>query len=460
MQSQSGVTTFLNDVMDYYQPGLYTTIPFHDGPDTDPHIYFKSTKVTFITANFIATDLRNIGEYILKVNATSDTIHLFAVHLKADDGLTYQSQRRAEATVLRNYLAALPAGTKFMVMGDFNFYSSADSGFVKLTESEANNNGRLKDPINQVGAWHDSPAFALYDTQSPRTASFGGGSPGGMDDRFDFIFTSCSSLDSNTITTSYKAYGNDGNHLNVAINLLPNAAVPDSVANALDSASDHIPVMCDFRFTNASGLGAFTHISPVNSASNQAIGGMLTWHSSPGAASYDVYLGTSNPPTTKVSAAQTDTTYAYASLLNDTTYYWKIVAANTGGSIDATGSPWSFTTILATPGAFNLTSPGNSATNQPIAGSLSWQSSINATGYDVYLDTNNPPVTVVSSNQPGTTYSYGGLSNSTAYYWKIVAKNTGGNTFQPVRPGISRQSLQRRAHSICRVRAMARQLSR
>jgi|GEM_PF-1097365 len=428
MTSQSGVNTFLNDVMDYYQPGLYTTIPFHDGPDTDPHIYFKTTKVTFITANFIPTALRNIGEYILKVNATSDTIHLFAVHLKADQGLQYESSRRAEATVLRNYLTALPAGTKFMVMGDFNFYWSTDSGFVKLTESEANNNGRLKDPINQVGYWHDNASYELYHTQSPRTRSFGGGSTGGMDDRFDFILTSISSLDGNTIVSSYKAYGNDGNHLNDSINRLPNTAVPDSVANGLEYASDHLPVMCDFQFSNASLPGSFVQISPSNAASNQPINGTLTWHSASGATSYDVYLGTSNPPTTKVSAAQTDTTYAYASLSNNTTYYWKIVAKTGSGSMDATGSPWSFTTIVAAPGAFNLTGPSNSATNQAIAGSLSWQSSTNATGYDVYLDMNNPPVTVVSSNQPGTSYSYSGLSNSTAYYWKIVAKNTGGNT--------------------------------
>jgi len=77
MVSQTGVNTFLNDVLNYYQPGLYATIPFHDGPDTDPHIFFKTSKITLIATNFIATALRNLGEFVLRFNSTSDPLHLF-----------------------------------------------------------------------------------------------------------------------------------------------------------------------------------------------------------------------------------------------------------------------------------------------------------------------------------------------------------------------------------------------
>lgn len=430
MTSQTGVDTFLNNVLNYYQSGLYSTIPFHhQGTDTDPHIFYKSSEVTFLSASYFMMEdnLRPVGVYMVKDNATGDTMRLYAVHLKASEG--YESNRLAEATAIRDTLNNLPVGTKFMVMGDFNFYkSSTEPGFTKLTESETNNNGRLKDPINQVGDWHDNAAYAPYHTQSPRLTQFGGGASGGLDDRFDFILTSYSSLDNNTIVSSYKAYGNDGNHLNDNINHLPNTAVPDSVANGLYYASDHLPVICDFQFSNTSLPGSFVQISPVNTASNQAVSGVLSWHSSSGATSYDVYLGTSNPPTTKVSAAQTDTTYAYASLLNNTTYYWKIVARNSSGSVDATGSPWSFVTIVAAPGSFGIVSPLNEATDQPISGTLTWQSSANAVTYDVYLDTMNPPSTVVSTNQTGTTYSYGGLLKSTSYFWKVMAKNAGGTT--------------------------------
>jgi hypothetical protein len=422
MTSQTGVNTFLNSVLNYYQPGSYSTISFHDGPDTDPHIYFKTSKVTFIDTNFISTALRNIGEFIIKINSSSDTLHLFAVHLKASSGSSNEQLRLAEATILRNYTNNLPSGTKFMIMGDFNMYTSDEPAFVKLTESEADNDGRTKDPINQLGNWNSNIAFAPYHTQSPRVRAFGGGSTGGMDDRFDLILTSYSSLDSNTIVSSYKAYGNDGNHLNDSINKLPNAAVPDSVANGLHYASDHIPVICDFKF-GTSSIGSFSLSSPSNGATNRTIAGTLSWTTSAGATGYDVYLGTSNPPTTKVSSNQPGISYSYSGLSNSTSYYWKVVAKNSTDSITATGSPWSFTTIIAPPAAFSMASPANGATSQSVSGTLTWLTSTNATGYDVYLGTTNPPTSKVSSNQPSTSLNYVGLLNNTLYYWKIVARN-------------------------------------
>ncbi|MBI5475230.1 MAG: CehA/McbA family metallohydrolase [Ignavibacteriales bacterium] len=169
---------------------------------------------------------------------------------------------------------------------------------------------------------------------------------------------------------------------------------------------------------------AYNLLSPVNAATNQLVNGSLTWQSSAGATSYDVYLGKTNPPAIKVSADQTTTTYNYSGLSNGTIYYWKVTAKNSNGSVDAISSPWNFTTVMASPVAFNMQSPANGATNQPIAGSLFWQSSTNATGYDVYLGISNPPVNKVSSNQIATNYAYSGLMNNTLYYWKIVARNS------------------------------------
>src|ERR1051326_4929583 len=173
---------------------------------------------------------------------------------------------------------------------------------------------------------------------------------------------------------------------------------------------------------------AFSQSSPANAAVNQSVSGTLSWQSSSGATQYDVYLDGSNPPTTIVSANQAGTSYAYSGLSTSSTYYWKIVAKNVTGSTTATGAPWNFTTIPPSPGAFTLVSPASGATGQSLSGTLSWQSSTNATQYDVYLGTVNPPTTVVSPNQAGTSYPYTGLSNGTVYYWKVVAKNSGGST--------------------------------
>lgn len=174
--------------------------------------------------------------------------------------------------------------------------------------------------------------------------------------------------------------------------------------------------------------GSFVQLSPSNVSTDQPVNGTLTWQTSPNATQYDVYLDTANPPTTIVSANQASTSYGYSGLMNTTTYYWKIVAKNGNGQTTSSGSPWSFTTIVASPGSFDLLSPSNNATNQPVNGTLLWQASPNATQYDVYLDSINPPVTVVSANQETTSYSYSGLTNGTTYYWKVVAKNVGGQT--------------------------------
>jgi SPRY domain len=80
------------------------------------------------------------------------------------------------------------------------------------------------------------------------------------------------------------------------------------------------------------------------------------------------------------------------------------------------------------PGAFALASPANASTDRGISGTLRWDAADNADNYDVYLDTHNPPTTLVSTNQTDLSYYYDGLDLDTVYYWKVVAKNSIGNT--------------------------------
>ena len=61
------------------------------------------------------------------------------------------------------------------------------------------------------------------------------------------ILTS-SSMSGSILTSTYTSCGNDGNHFNDSNNRLPSTAVPDSVANALHYAADHLPVYSDFIF--------------------------------------------------------------------------------------------------------------------------------------------------------------------------------------------------------------------
>ncbi|MDI6803782.1 MAG: fibronectin type III domain-containing protein [Bacteroidota bacterium] len=424
MLSQTGVTTFLNEVMNKYQVGLYSTVPFNDGPDTDNSFYYKSDKITYIGAQYINTALRRIAEYTFQHNNSGEVIKIYSLHLKASATTNDENKRLAEVTILRNHMNALPANTNFIVGGDFNIYKSTEPAYQKLIGSEADNDGRCYDPKTLTGTWNQS-GYAIHHTQSPRVRAFGGGSNGGMDDRFDMLLNSWSLTD-NLISASYKAYGNDGNHYNDSINRLPNTAVPDSVAHGLHYAADHIPVVAKYVFQS---LSAFNLLTPTNNSIDQSISGLLTWQASTGATGYDVYLGTVNPPTTIVSINQTGTSYPYSGTTYNTTYYWKVVAKNSTNTLEATGSPWNFKTIaLPAPGSFNLSLPTDGAINQPRSGNLTWSSSSLAAGYDVYLDTLNNPLTIVSSNQTATSFEYQNLISGRTYYWKVIAKNATGTT--------------------------------
>ena len=72
-------------------------------------------------------------------------------------------------------------------------------------------------------------------------------------------------------------------------------------------------------------------------------------------------------------------------------------------------------------------SPANGATGVSTSADLSWGSAAGATGYDVYFGTSaNPPQ--VSTNQAGTSYDPGSLSNSTTYFWRVDSVNANGTT--------------------------------
>ena len=79
-----------------------------------------------------------------------------------------------------------------------------------------------------------------------------------------------------------------------------------------------------------------------------------------------------------------------------------------------------------TPGVVSDPSPSNQAANVSTNPTLSWTSSANTNSYDVYFGTSSNPPYV--GNTTSTSYASPGLSNSTTYYWKIVAKNSCGNS--------------------------------
>jgi len=103
----------------------------------------------------------------------------------------------------------------------------------------------------------------------------------------------------------------------------------------------------------------FTLISPVNGAITQPLTGQLVWGKSLRAEFYDVYLDDVNPPVTKVSTLQTETTYTYSGIMPNLTYYWKVAAQNDTGVVEGSTSSaiWSFETEIWDAGATAIIKP-------------------------------------------------------------------------------------------------------
>ncbi|MFQ5707612.1 MAG: endonuclease/exonuclease/phosphatase family protein, partial [bacterium] len=263
LDSQGAQMTFLNEVLNFEHADVYQRSPFVNGPDTDNSLYYKKERVTLVGNSQIKTDLRDFSEYTLSAGTLE--FKIVSVHLKAGQELDNENQRFNEATILRKHLDRLPANSNFIVAGDFNLSSSSELAFQELTGSEMDNDGRLWDPLDAIGTWHNNPLFATLHTQSTRDSVFDDGSSGGLDDRYDLLLISKSlSVQESMflLPETYTAFGNDGRHFNLAIIDRINTAVPDSVARALYFASDHLPVYADFVVDRVTTVATFDGQQP------------------------------------------------------------------------------------------------------------------------------------------------------------------------------------------------------
>lgn len=256
MQSQAGVNLFLSDVLNTLEPGQWAAAPFTDGNDTDNALFYKPARVTFLGQRsfYVSVDgTRLVNEYRLRPAGYSGSASEFIVlsqHLKASTGSTNEAQRLREATGIRDTMNAYPAGTPAILMGDFNIYSGAEAAFLKFKESQANNNGRLYDPLNAPAITWNTGSLAGIHTQSPCNTCPGGWATGGLDDRFDMFLPTYAWNDGQgyeLIPATYRSIGNDGLHYNLNITDAPVIPEGAAYASALLNASDHLPIRVDLR---------------------------------------------------------------------------------------------------------------------------------------------------------------------------------------------------------------------
>ncbi|MBM3319698.1 MAG: endonuclease/exonuclease/phosphatase family protein [Candidatus Eisenbacteria bacterium] len=263
MNGQSGVNAFLADVLEFVEPGVWSAGPFHDGFDTDRALFYRTGAIEVLGYGWLDTALRDIDWWHVRLPESGEEVRIYTLHLKASQGSDNEAKRLAECTILRNALDTLDADLPFVVAGDFNIYTASESAYQHLVLEGP---GRLYDPIDQEGDWHDNAAYASIHTQSTRTTSFGGGATGGMDDRFDMILASVEMLDGVGLeidADTYIAFGNDGAHLNQSIIQGGNAAVPPEVAEALHQSSDHVPLLAVLRAETSTSVAGAVLAAPL-----------------------------------------------------------------------------------------------------------------------------------------------------------------------------------------------------
>ena len=256
LTSFNGGALIKNNALNVNGVSNYSSAIFYDGPDTDNLLFYDNTKLGLHSQKQIPTALRDISEYVLyykdpNLSMTQDTtfLNFYSLHLKAGNDPSDANLRTIEAEVLKTYLANSGKNSRLFVGGDFNFYNNSDLACQEVLNGQGIT---LYDPINRMGSWHNNAGYKKYHTQSTRqsTGGYAGGSYGGMDDRFDFIFVSNDVLYGSEgvhyVDDSYEAVGQDGLRFNQDIHIPANVAVDQSLANSLFYMSDHLPVSLEF----------------------------------------------------------------------------------------------------------------------------------------------------------------------------------------------------------------------
>ncbi len=190
-----------------------------------------------------------------------------------------------------------------------------------------------------------------------------------------------------------------------------------------------------WSFQTRSNAAPYAPVNPIptDAATNIDTNADLSWQCNdpdPGdTLTFDVYFGTSSNPQR---VAQNISTMPYdpGTMTGSTVYYWKIIARDAWGS-ETTGPIWHFTTMAGgdnnPPYLASNPNPANGATGVYIQTDLSWVGGDPDAGdsvvYDVYLgNSSNPPL--IAQSISSATYDPGSLSEFTAYYWKIVTRDS------------------------------------
>jgi fibronectin type 3 domain-containing protein len=153
----------------------------------------------------------------------------------------------------------------------------------------------------------------------------------------------------------------------------------------------------------------------------------LAWNADSGAVTYNVYRGTSagGESATAIATGVTSPSYTDSTVTNNTTYYYKVAAVNTGGTSGLSNEASALPKVVP---------PGTPTSPTATAGfgniSLSWGASQGATSYNIYRSTTSggEGTTPYATGVTSASYTDSNVTAGTTYYYTIVAVDSAGNS--------------------------------
>jgi SusE outer membrane protein len=155
---------------------------------------------------------------------------------------------------------------------------------------------------------------------------------------------------------------------------------------------------------------------------------------------YKIEIATDNLFNNIVHFGSTTTTSFQVTLSKGTAYYWHVFATDSNNASSDYSSVFQLYTENEglsnhLPFAPGLISPSNGETVTGGVITLQWEASDvdqDDLVYDIYFDSIDPPVTLVSEDQTESSFEFS-LSTTGTYFWKVVVKDeNGGETIGQV----------------------------
>jgi len=168
-------------------------------------------------------------------------------------------------------------------------------------------------------------------------------------------------------------------------------------------------------------------VSPVNGDTNVSVSPTLRWNTFSGATDYSLQVSSDSSFSSCIysQGGLTGTSQLVTGLSGATIYYWRVSIPNGPASL-ISSKIWKFTTVVTSPDKPTLSIPNNGELLISASPKMYWKKSSGADNYTLQIS-KDASFTSFVYNQSGITDTNQqitiGLSNSTKFYWRVIAVN-------------------------------------